>query len=56
MAKIAIAGRGAMGSVYAALTVDARPRGSCRELWPGHAKAIVTNGLRCEGERRMLAG
>jgi hypothetical protein len=49
MAKIAIVGCGAMGSVYAALMVDAGYEVHAVTLWPDHAEAMATNGLRCEG-------
>src|SRR5258707_2766812 len=49
MAKIAIVGCGAMGSVYAALMVDSGHEVHAVTLWPDHAEAMATNGLRCEG-------
>lgn len=49
MAKIAIVGCGAMGSVYAALMVDAGHEVHAVTLWPDHAEAMRTRGLRCEG-------
>jgi 2-dehydropantoate 2-reductase len=49
MAKIAIVGCGAMGSVYAALMVDAGHDVHAVTLWPDHAEAMATTGLRCEG-------
>ncbi len=49
MAKIAIVGCGAMGSVYAALMVDAGHEVHGVTLWPDHAEAMATKGLRCEG-------
>ena len=49
MAKIAVVGCGAMGSVYAALMVDAGHEVHAVTLWPDHAEAMATNGLRCEG-------
>ena len=49
MAKIAIVGCGAMGSVYAALMVDAGHEVHAVTLWPDHAEAMATKGLRCEG-------
>ena len=49
MAKIAIVGGGAMGSVYAALMVDAGHEVHTVTLWPDHAEAMATKGLRCEG-------
>ncbi len=49
MAKIAVVGCGAMGSVYAALMVDAGHEVHAVTLWPDHAEAMATRGLRCEG-------
>ena len=49
MAKVAIVGCGAMGSVYAALMVDAGHEVHAVTLWPDHAEAMATKGLRCEG-------
>ncbi len=49
MAKIAVVGCGAMGSVYAALMVDAGHQVHAVTLWPDHAEAMATRGLRCEG-------
>ena len=49
MAKVAIVGCGAMGSVYAALMVDAGHDVHAVTLWPEHAEAMRTRGLRCEG-------
>ena len=49
MAKIAIVGCGAMGSVYAALLVDAGNEVHAVTLWPDHAEAMASRGLRCEG-------
>jgi 2-dehydropantoate 2-reductase len=49
MAKIAVVGCGAMGSVYAALMADAGHEVHAVTLWPDHAEAMATNGLRCEG-------
>ncbi|MBN9005207.1 MAG: 2-dehydropantoate 2-reductase [Rhizobiales bacterium] len=49
MAKIAIVGCGAMGSVYAALMVDAGHEVHAVTLWPDHAEAMATKGLRVEG-------
>jgi 3-hydroxyisobutyrate dehydrogenase-like beta-hydroxyacid dehydrogenase len=40
MAKIAIVGCGAMGSVYAALMVDAGHEVHAVTLWPDHAEAM----------------
>jgi len=49
MAKVAIVGCGAMGSVYAALMADAGHEVYAVTLWPDHATAMAANGLRCEG-------
>src|SRR6266849_381600 len=49
MAKIAVVGCGAMGSVYAALMVDAGHEVHAVTLWPDHAEAMASRGLRCEG-------
>src|SRR3954471_16295159 len=49
MSKIAIVGCGAMGSVYAALMVSAGHEVHAVTLWPDHADAMATKGLRCEG-------
>ena len=49
MAKIAVVGCGAMGSVYAALMVDAGHEVHAVTLWPDHAEAMASQGLRCEG-------
>ena len=49
MAKIAVVGCGAMGSVYAALMVDAGHEVHAVTLWPDHAAAMAATGLRCEG-------
>jgi 2-dehydropantoate 2-reductase len=49
MAKVAIVGCGAMGSVYAALMADAGHDVYGVTLWPDHAEAIEKNGLRVEG-------
>ena len=49
MAKVAIVGCGAMGSVYAALMVDAGHEVHAVTLWADHAEAMRTRGLRCEG-------
>ena len=46
MAKIAVVGCGAMGSVYAALMVDAGHEVHAVTLWPDHAEAMATKGLR----------
>src|SRR3954454_25155310 len=49
MSKIAVVGCGAMGSVYAALMVEAGHEVHAVTLWPDHAAAMATKGLRCEG-------
>jgi 2-dehydropantoate 2-reductase len=49
MAKVAIVGCGAMGSVYAALMADAGHEVHGVTLWPDHAAAMEKNGLRVEG-------
>ena len=49
MAKVAIVGCGAMGSVYAALMVSAGHEVHAVTLWPDHAEAMASKGLRCEG-------
>ena len=49
MAKVAIVGCGAMGSVYAALMADAGHEVHAVTLWPDHAAAMAARGLRCEG-------
>ena len=42
MARIAVVGCGAMGSVYAALMVDAGHEVHAVTLWPDHAEAMAT--------------
>src|SRR5437868_2212180 len=49
MAKVAIVGCGAMGSVYAGLMVSAGHEVHAVTLWPDHAEAMATRGLRVEG-------
>jgi 2-dehydropantoate 2-reductase len=49
MAKVAIIGCGAMGSVYAALMVDAGHDVHAVTLWPDHAEAMAKHGLRVHG-------
>ncbi len=49
MAKVAIIGCGAMGSVYAALMADAGHEIQAVTLWPDHAAAMAEHGLRVEG-------
>src|ERR1700710_3148048 len=49
MAKVAIIGCGAMGSVYAALMADAGHEMHVTTKWPDHAKAMAEKGLRVEG-------
>jgi 2-dehydropantoate 2-reductase len=50
MAKVAIVGCGAMGSVYAALMVSAGHEVHAVTAWPDHAAAMAANGLRVEGK------
>jgi 2-dehydropantoate 2-reductase len=52
MAKVAIVGCGAMGSVYAALMAEAGHEVHAVTLWPDHAGAMRTHGLRVEGASR----
>ena len=49
MAKVAIIGCGAMGSVYAALMASAGHEIHAVTLWPDHAGAMARYGLRVEG-------
>jgi 2-dehydropantoate 2-reductase len=49
MAKVAIVGCGAMGSVYAALMADAGHEIHAVTLWPDHAEAMARRGLHVEG-------
>ncbi len=49
MARVAIVGCGAMGSVYAALMADAGHEIHAVTLWPDHAEAMASHGLRVEG-------
>ncbi|TGD98671.1 ketopantoate reductase family protein [Methylobacterium nonmethylotrophicum] len=49
MAKVAIVGCGAMGSVYAALMTSAGHAVHAVTLWPDHAAAMREKGLRVEG-------
>ncbi|WP_321957796.1 ketopantoate reductase family protein [Paraburkholderia bannensis] len=49
MAKVAIIGSGAMGSVYAGLMVSAGHEVHAISLWPDHVAAMQENGLRVEG-------
>jgi 2-dehydropantoate 2-reductase len=49
MAKVAIVGCGAMGSVYAGLMVSAGHEVYAVSLWPDHVAAMQQNGLRVEG-------
>jgi 2-dehydropantoate 2-reductase len=49
MAKVAIVGCGAMGSVYAALMVDAGHEVHAVDLLPDHVAAMLAAGLRVEG-------
>jgi len=50
MAKVAIVGCGAMGSVYAALMVSAGHEVHAVTSWPDHAAAMAESGLRVEGK------
>lgn len=49
MARVAIVGAGAMGSVYAGLMADAGHEVYAVTLWADHAAAMARNGLRVEG-------
>ncbi len=49
MARVAIVGAGAMGSVYAGLMASAGHEVYAITLWPDHAEAMARNGLRVEG-------
>lgn len=49
MAKVAIIGTGAMGSVYAALMADAGHEVWAVDAWDAHVEAMQANGLRVEG-------
>lgn len=49
MAKVAIVGCGAMGSVYAGLMTDAGHEVHAITLWEDHIAAILEKGLRVEG-------
>ena len=49
MAKVAIVGCGAMGSVYAALMADAGHEVWAVDRWEEHVRAMRENGLRVEG-------
>ncbi len=49
MAKIAIIGTGAMGSIYAALMADAGHEVWAIDIWQEHITAIERDGLRVEG-------
>ena len=49
MAKVAIVGCGAMGSVYAGFMVSAGHEVHAVTLWPDHAEAMAIRGLRVEG-------
>ncbi|WP_109477527.1 2-dehydropantoate 2-reductase [Paraburkholderia sp. C35] len=49
MAKVAIVGCGAMGSVYAGLMVSAGHEVHAICLWPDHVAAMQEKGLRVEG-------
>ena len=49
MAKVAIVGTGAMGSVYAALMADSGHEVWAVDAWPEHVAAMREHGLRVEG-------
>jgi 2-dehydropantoate 2-reductase len=49
MARVAIIGCGAMGSVYAALMASHGHEVHAVTLWPDHAEAMAKHGLRLEG-------
>ena len=49
MAKVAIVGCGAMGSVYAGLMASAGHEVHAVTLWPAHVEAIRARGLRVSG-------
>ena len=49
MARVAIVGAGAMGSVYAGLMAAAGHEVHAITLWQDHAEAMARNGLRVEG-------
>ncbi len=49
MAKVAIVGTGAMGSVYAGLLADAGHEVWAIDRWAEHVEAIKRNGLRVQG-------
>ncbi len=49
MAKVAIVGTGAMGSVYAGLLADAGHEVWAIDKWVDHVEAIKRNGLRVQG-------
>jgi 2-dehydropantoate 2-reductase len=49
MARVAIVGTGAMGSVYAALMADAGHEVWAVDQWPEHVAAMRERGLRVEG-------
>ncbi|MEM1300284.1 MAG: 2-dehydropantoate 2-reductase [Pseudomonadota bacterium] len=49
MAKVAIIGTGAMGSVYAALMADAGHEVWAVDAWEAHVEAMAKDGLRVEG-------
>lgn len=49
MARVAIVGAGAMGSVYAGLMASAGHEVHAITLWQDHAEAMARNGLRVEG-------
>ncbi|MEM7745357.1 MAG: 2-dehydropantoate 2-reductase [Pseudomonadota bacterium] len=49
MAKVAIIGTGAMGSIYAALMADAGHEVWAVDAWEAHVTAMAEHGLRVEG-------
>ena len=49
MARVAIVGSGAMGSVYAGLMSSAGHEVFAITLWPDHAAAMHENGVRVSG-------
>ena len=49
MARVAIIGCGAMGSVYAALMASSGHEVHAVTLWPDHAEAMAKHGLRVQG-------
>ena len=49
MARVAIVGAGAMGSVYAALMASSGHEVHAVSLWPDHVAAINSEGLHVDG-------